>query len=65
MHTGRSIRQKKIMGLAPADMARVPHLIYIKIVFIVNDLVRQLGLMLLDILLLVHRFLWSAAEKKA
>jgi hypothetical protein len=36
---------QKLMWLAPADMARLPHLMNTKtMVLIVNDLVRQLGL---------------------
>jgi hypothetical protein len=36
------IRQK-FMGFAPADMARLPHLINTKKLLVVNGLVRQLG----------------------
>jgi hypothetical protein len=38
---------QKFMGLDPADMARLPHLINTKIVLVVNDLVYQLELYLL------------------
>jgi hypothetical protein len=39
---------RTFMRLAPAGMARLPHLINTKtIFFVVNDLVRQLGLHLL------------------
>jgi hypothetical protein len=64
----------KITGLDPADMARLhPSILPTKIFLVVNNLVRQLGLRLLQtclalqgkssifysyILLLVHIFLW-------
>jgi hypothetical protein len=38
---------RNFMGLAPADMASLPHLINTKNVLVVNNLVRQLGLHLL------------------
>jgi hypothetical protein len=37
----------QFMGLAPADMARLPHLINTKKFLVLNDLVRQQGLHLL------------------
>jgi hypothetical protein len=45
---------QKFTGLAPADIARLPHLINTKIVLVVNDLVHQLVLHLPTL-----NFLWG------
>jgi hypothetical protein len=45
---------RNFMGLAPADMASLPHLINTKNVLVVNNLVRQLGLHLLWTCLSLH-----------
>jgi hypothetical protein len=56
---------RKFMRLASDGMARLSHLINSKIILVVNDLVRQMGLHQLSttiILLLVHRYLWFVCE---
>jgi hypothetical protein len=46
--------EQKFMGLAPADMDRLPHLINTKKFLVVNDLVCQLGLQLLSTCLVLQ-----------